>query len=413
MDQQQKDVVQELFSFLVYTVDPRYIMADIFRRRGMSRQLMNRIDEDPCRTHRAETFFLEIVDICPFRILIKSLKRTNHRFVAKKLRKAYQRITRQTCVKTTDQLFAWQSIHPVQNEECVYEELRSYKDNGKGDTLERRVSSIVWKWETEYKTRRPSPEKYRMAQAVIDAKLVWLRFSLEAEKPCDVLAQIHDVGSLIIHTTQPVKSTIMVLSVQLQLSVNSGGNIEDSLQKYNDIKFTAEKLELGAIHSVNVYVAEFLVDLMSYKLTGKQDLKHKLLGSIDQIMERFERAGNADEAEKRFRLQFIRRSLVVKALLCLNLTIGGRPIPGPVSSSDITSASEALEKVACDWEELDMRWKMLFHVALSRRFLSEGNTARALEEAENAQKLSNKLHHCEERRNVILLLEDIRNASND
>ncbi|XP_021353062.1 uncharacterized protein LOC110450120 [Mizuhopecten yessoensis] len=424
MDRHQKDVIQRNFSFLVDHVDPRHIIADIFRRKGMSRQLMQRIHNDEGRIHRAEVFFMEVVDTCPFHVLINSLRYTKHRFVAQKLLKAYQPIIleRNSSQNTTQQIdtrkssdLAQQNGLSIQNEEYVYvyEELRSYRDNGDIDTLERRVSSIVWKWESDYKARQPSAEKSCIAQLAIEAKLAWFRFLIEAGRPCDVLAHVHDIGSFIIHTVNPILSTVMILAVQTQLLVYPKGYMEDTLDKYNGIKLLSASLPLNAIHLVNVYVAEFFIDCMSYELTAKHELKDKICSSLDQIMDRFVNVTSANEAEKRFRLGFIRRSLVVKALLCLNMTSCGRLISGLVPRSDLASAKDALQRVFSDWDKMDKKWKMMYHVAQARLQMSEGNNRCALTQAEHAQALSDQLYHCEERRNVTQLLQDLRHTQND
>ncbi|XP_033752922.1 uncharacterized protein LOC117336483 [Pecten maximus] len=410
MDRIQREVVQTLFTFLVDNVDPRYVMAELYRRRGMSRQLIRRINDDECSRHRSENFFLEIVDTCPFHILINCLRHTRHTFVAKRLLNTYCRMKRDG---NTVQMAVNQQLESlsITDEKYVYEELRLYRDNGAIETLERRVSGLVWRWDTEYRDSKSTTKKACMARIVMDAKLAWIRFLLEADKPCDVLSQIHDVGSLIIHTEHPLISTVMVLAVQVQMLLfPRKSNLEDAVQKYNSIKLMAASLPLDAIHFVNFYVAEFCIDCISYERTGEQGIRQKMRNSLDKMMASVNDMTSGNEVEKQYRSSFIRRSLLVKVLLCLGMTHRGKCITESVSENDIVSAKHDLQQVFSEWEKLEMKWKMLFHVAQARLQMFEGNHEEALAQAEHAQSLSHQLHHSEERRNIFHLLQNVRNT---
>ncbi|XP_069131701.1 uncharacterized protein [Argopecten irradians] len=408
MDTIQQKVVQTLFSFLVDNVDPRYIMAELFRRRGMSRQLMQKINSDNCSHHRSLTFFLEIVDTCPFHVLVNCLRYTQHTFVAVRLVDTYQRMKKEDNTSMPVQSAMNQCLD-ISDEKYVYEELRLYRDNGAIDTLERRVSSIVWKWNTDYKTRAQSVEKARVARVVMDAKLAWLRFLLEADKPCDVLQQIHDVGSLIVHTEHPLTSTIMVMAAQAQmLMFPKGYDMEDIVHKYNSIRLVATSLRLDAMHLVNFYVAEFCIDCISYERTGKQEIKDRMKTLLERMINTVDNLPDVNKVDEQYRSAFIRRCLLVKVLLYLGMTHRGKPVTGSVSGNDLTYASMVLQQVFKDWGKLEIKWQMLFYVAKARLRLQEGRNEDALKQAELAQQLSNELHHSEERRNISELVQNVR-----
>lgn len=297
--------------------------------------------------------------------------------------------------------------------EALEDELRSYRDDGAIHTMEGRINKLLLEWESDYKYRPPSTDRAHMAELVLEAKLTWLRFLVEAEKYCDILAQIHDIGSLILHTSHPCLSTLLIVAVQAQLLIPLRLHMDDILCKFELMKPTASSIGCAMQVAVHVQVAEFFVIYLSFEQTGQKEKKFAAQIYLDEMISKFSHSQCISTTIREYVSKFVRRALVVKALLCVGMTTKGSSNPGSVvEEEDLASARDALQKVEEDWNYMNVKWKMLYYVAQSKLLLLQSNAQRALVQVEYANVLSRQLYQCEEIRNTDCLMNEIKSSLN-
>ncbi|XP_069131700.1 uncharacterized protein [Argopecten irradians] len=411
MDGLQKKAVQQTFTFLVNYVDPLHIIAQLYEQEAVTQEVMKQILHDNVRHKRAMIFFVEIVNTCPFDVLIDCMKKTQHGFVAEKLLEQYhQLVTKQNAFVQPGILH----MVDIPHGRYIGEELALFLENGEIDKFEWNVFSIVSKWYVEYKSMTPSIEKSRVARVVMDAKTAWIKFLVEAGQKCDILAEIDDVKNMTVQTDNPVTSLCKVLAYQAQMMmIQKKGDIDGTLHEYKRIKAKAESERLDAFEATRFYITDFLIDYRSYERTGKREIKDRIKTSLDKMTDLADRLADRNEAVKEHLSVYVRRCQLVKLLLYLGMTHKGKLLPGPVSEEDLKSAKSDLEQTCRDgeFENLKKGWKMMVHVAQARLRQLEGNHEGAFQQAKFAKDLSNQLEHrFEERQNITELLENIHST---
>ncbi|XP_069133544.1 uncharacterized protein [Argopecten irradians] len=407
MDGLQKKAVQKIFTFLVNYVDPLYIIEQLYEQDALTQEVMKQILRENVRHKRAMVFFVEMVDTCPFDELINCLKKREHEFVAEKLLETYHRLKTDQLVYVQPEILLLGDIVSIRN---IGVELAVYQDNGKYDKFEQRVHAIHSKWHSEYKTKNSSAEKACAAEVVIHAQLAWLKFKVDAGNECDVLMEIKDVTRLAVYTKNPNTILSIVLAYQVQLlTIQNKDNII-GMNEYNRTKDAVSK-DLDVFDISTLIVTDTLVHSRSYELTGKQKAKDKMIKRLDKMIDQYSSSGDGDQT-KQYLSAFGRNSMLVKALAYLGMTYKGKIISAVVSDDDLKHAKWVLEQISGEFEKLERRWKMMFHVAQARMRQLNGDVEGALLNAKVANELSMELkHRFEERQNIINLLTDIQSSA--
>lgn len=433
MNETEKHAIRDCNSLLVSNLDAKIIAPVLFSKSFLTEdQMMKLFSSTDIRRNVCQLFLLNVVKTCPFEAFLWALRSESHScFLADKLEECKKRL--EQCEENTDK--QTETLNTPSEEQgrlpidtitkpvnrisvntshrrkisLIAHKLKSLSHDGQMEKLKEHTKTILDNF-----NKKKLSVSYKKS-VTVQMQLADLAFTaLEAEVIARRVkydltlygsAVFDQMKGLVPFTSNPTMSSMTFLA-RFGSSLTMLESLDVGLQYLDIAKHHAVQIEPGQETGMVYYIEGNLLT-QKYEKEPNEQLKEKVLKTAEIAISQF------DKETDQIRLDY-QRMIMLKMVFCyLGLGLFCKSISNvKVSTTDLNAAKKLLNFVEKPevWEGMEVRRKMLYHVAKAEFSRKESNMEVARCHAKEAQKIAKQFKWTTELPNICLLIDDIEKS---